>query len=331
MTIDDIPMEFTESPGGEAVVGVAVIGEPPPEKREAFYEMLLEANTQVYGTQGIALSKLPDTGEIALIGGLPFKDLEIKEFCKCLDEFVSKAEEWRETLQVPGRVRQQGRGMARDGGELPSSRRGSRRPRRGSCPVYEVRRERPRLHERLGGEGLMGMGIGNISTLAMFIVGVFVSTCAVAEPGYTNHAGNVVSGWPVKLTATHVVLAEGGSPGRLGGTPRPTANSRLPTHNSQLPTPNSQLTTYPLSIFPASEQRRIAADFGQPRVPVAVKRAITGAEKAMARSRKRAEKGLCTKEESEAFCAKSEAALKRYLDKQVKEGVITPAERKTLR
>ena len=90
-------MEFTESPGGEAVIGVAVIGEPPPDKREAFYEMLLEANTQLYGTKGIALGKSPDTGEIALIGGLPFKDLEIKEFCKCLDEFVSKAEEWRET------------------------------------------------------------------------------------------------------------------------------------------------------------------------------------------------------------------------------------------
>ena len=87
LTIDDIPMEFTESPDGLAVVGVAVIGEPPPEKREAFYEMLLEANTQVYGTQGM------------LIGGLPFKDLEIKEFCKCLDEFVSKAEEWRETVE----------------------------------------------------------------------------------------------------------------------------------------------------------------------------------------------------------------------------------------
>ena len=99
MTIDDIPMEFTESPGGEAVIGVAVIGEPPPEKREAFYEMLLEANTQVYGTLGVALSKLPDTGEIALIGGLPFKDLEIKEFCKDLDEFVNKAEQWRETVE----------------------------------------------------------------------------------------------------------------------------------------------------------------------------------------------------------------------------------------
>ena len=99
MTIDDIPMEFTESPGGEAVIGVAVIGEPPPDKREAFYEMLLQANTQLYGTQGIALGKSPDTGEIMLIGGLPFKGLELQEFCKNLDEFVSKAEEWREALE----------------------------------------------------------------------------------------------------------------------------------------------------------------------------------------------------------------------------------------
>ena len=99
LTIDDIPMEFTESPDGLAVVGVAVIGEPPPEKREVFYEMLLNANTQLYGTQGIALGKSPDTGEIMLIGGLPFKGLELQEFCKDLDEFVSKAEEWREALE----------------------------------------------------------------------------------------------------------------------------------------------------------------------------------------------------------------------------------------
>ena len=99
LTIDDIPMEFTESPDGLAVVGAAVVGEPPPDKREAFYEMLLQANTQLYGTQGIALGKSPDTGEIILIGGLPFKGLELQEFCKDLDEFVSKAEEWREALE----------------------------------------------------------------------------------------------------------------------------------------------------------------------------------------------------------------------------------------
>ena len=128
-----------------------------------------------------------------------------------------------------------------------------------------------------------------------------LSAVAGAQPGYTNHAGNVVAGWPVKLTATHTALAE------------PAATNQ-----------------YPLSIFPESEQRRIAADFGEPRVPVAVRRAIAGAEKAMARSRKRAEKGLCTQEASDAFCAKSESALKSYLDKQVESGAITPAERKAL-
>jgi hypothetical protein len=153
------------------------------------------------------------------------------------------------------------------------------------------------------------MGRSIVSTIILLY-----AFSAFAEGGYTNHAGNVVAGWPVKLTQKEVTLAEG------------TTNSQLSTTNFQLSTTNA----YPLSIFPESEQRRIAADFGQPRVPVAVKRAITGAEKAMARSRKRAEKGLCTKEESDDFCAKSAAALKSYLDKQVKEGVITPAERKAI-
>ena len=137
---------------------------------------------------------------------------------------------------------------------------------------------------------------------------------------YTNHAGNVASGVVIALDARMATISNAAETVKL-----------------------------PLSIFPEAEQRRIAADFvlrqggGSPgtarptggqidllRVPVAVKRAIAGAEKAMARSRKRAEKGLCSKEESEAFCAKSESALKSYLDKQVKEGTITPAERKAL-
>ena len=185
------------------------------------------------------------------------------------------------------------------------------------------------VESRLSRLSHVGCRLSHVASLIL----AFVAFSALAEPAYTNHAGNAIAGWPVALTATHVVLQEGGSSGRLGGTPRPTITDHPPPTNSQLPTPNYQLpppTTYPLSIFPESERRRIAADFGQPRVPVAVKRAITGAEKAMARSRKRAEKGLCTQEESDAFCEKSEAALKNYLDKQVKEGTITPAERKAL-
>ena len=184
------------------------------------------------------------------------------------------------------------------------------------------------------------MGRSIVSTIILLY-----AFSAFAEGGYTNHAGNVVAGWPVKLTQKEVTLAEGTTNSQLSTTnsqPQ-TSNIKPQTSNSQLSTFNFQLSTtntYPLSIFPESEQRRIAADFllrqgsggqiGLLRIPVAVKRAVSGAEKAMARSRKRAEKGLCTKEESEAFCAESESALKSYLDKQVREGTITPAERKAL-
>ena len=137
------------------------------------------------------------------------------------------------------------------------------------------------------------------------------ASVASAEGAYTNHAGNVVSGVVIALDARTATISN-----------------------------ETETVKLPLSIFPEPEQRRIAVDFiirngsggqvGLLRIPVAVKRAISGAEKAMARSRKRAEKGLCTQEESDAFCEKSEAALKNYLDKQVKEGTITPAERKAL-
>ena len=151
----------------------------------------------------------------------------------------------------------------------------------------------------------------------------------VLAGGYTNHAGNVIAGWPVALTKTQVTLAER----RVGDNAPYHAAVPLGVTNDvgRARTPSAPHgETYPLSIFPESEQRRIAADFGEPRLPLEVKRAIAGAEKAMARSRKREEKGLCTKEESEAFCAKSSAALRAYLDKQVKSGVLTPAERKAI-
>lgn len=127
------------------------------------------------------------------------------------------------------------------------------------------------------------------------------SSFIIHNSAYTNHAGNVVSGVVVALDARTATISNA-----------------------------TETVTLPLSIFPEAEQRRLAADFGRPRIPPAVKRAIAGAEKAMARSRKRSEKGLCSQEESDTFCAQSEAALRAYLDKQVESGVLTPAERKSL-
>ena len=145
------------------------------------------------------------------------------------------------------------------------------------------------------------MGRSIVSTIILLY-----AFSAFAEGGYTNHAGNVVAGWPVKLTQKEVTLVEGVA----------TNGCQLTTNGSSPSTTNA----YPLSIFPESEQRRIAADF--------LLRQGSGGQVGLLR--KRAEKGLCTKEESDDFCAKSAAALKSYLDKQVKDGVITPAERKAL-
>ncbi len=100
----------------------------------------------------------------------------------------------------------------------------------------------------------LNIGIGKISTLATFFIGVFFTSCAFAEPAYTNHAGNVASGIVVALDARTATILNA-----------------------------METVKLPLSIFPESEQRRIAADFvlrqggghvDQLRVPVVVKWAI---------------------------------------------------------
>ena len=143
-----------------------------------------------------------------------------------------------------------------------------------------------------------------LATLATF-------AAETPPPAYTNHAGNAVSGVVVALDA------------------------RTATISNEV-----ESVAYPLSIFPEAEQRRIAADFvlrqgagaqtGLLRIPPDVRRAVDGAKKAIARSRKRAAKGLCPQEESDAFCAETAASLRIYLDKQVESGTITPAERAAL-
>lgn len=124
---------------------------------------------------------------------------------------------------------------------------------------------------------------------------------AAQQPGYTNHAGNVVEGTVVALDARTATFSNA-----------------------------TETLILPLSIFPESEQRRLAADFGQPRLPEAVRRAVDGANRAIARSRKRAEKGLCSPEESADFIARTQSSLSAYLDRQLSTGTITPAERAAL-
>lgn len=130
-----------------------------------------------------------------------------------------------------------------------------------------------------------------------FAVLLFALPCIAGIPGYTNHAGHVITGAPSSLTEKDVTLGD---------------------------------TRLPLSIFPVAEQRRIAADAGQPLLPRKIKMAVEEIRKALERSKGRAAKGLCTPEQSIRFQEKTKTALRLYLKSRIQDGTISPAEEKAI-
>ena len=99
LEIDGIPLQIVEMPDGKALVATAVVGLPPPEKTEAFLELLLEANAETLGPLDRAFGKLRDTGEIVLQWRIPTRDLELDAFCAELEAFVNQVEQWRLALE----------------------------------------------------------------------------------------------------------------------------------------------------------------------------------------------------------------------------------------
>ena len=97
--IDGIPLQIAEMAAGGALLATAVVGPPPPEKTEAFLELLLEANTETLGPQDRVLGKLRDTGDVVLQWRIPTRDLELDGFCAELEAFVNQVEQWRLALE----------------------------------------------------------------------------------------------------------------------------------------------------------------------------------------------------------------------------------------
>ena len=84
---------------GGALLATAVVGLLPPEKTEAFLDLLLEANTETFGPQDRALGMLRDTGEVVLQWRIPTRDVELDGFCAELEAFVNQVEQWRLALE----------------------------------------------------------------------------------------------------------------------------------------------------------------------------------------------------------------------------------------
>lgn len=120
---------------------------------------------------------------------------------------------------------------------------------------------------------------------------------------YTNHAGNVIVGEVLGVERGRVAftnLAQG-----VG-------------------------FELPLSIFPEGERRRILEGAGAGGAPRRVRRAVDGARRMIERSRRRAELGLCSKEDHEKHRDKVEKAVEAFLRRAEESGEITKAERKAL-
>ena len=99
LEIDGIPLQIAETAVGGALLATAVVGLPPPEKTEAFLDLLLEANTETFGPQDRALGKIHDTGEVVLQWRIPTRDVELDGFCAELEAF------WRWRTSAPPRKR----------------------------------------------------------------------------------------------------------------------------------------------------------------------------------------------------------------------------------
>ena len=99
LEIDGIPMEMVEMPEGKAMVLTAIIGPPPLEKTEEFYELLLQANAESLGMQAMAFGKMPDSSNLILQWRVLTQNLELDAFCTELETFINKAEQWRQALE----------------------------------------------------------------------------------------------------------------------------------------------------------------------------------------------------------------------------------------
>ena len=69
------------------------------EKTEAFFELLLEANTESLGMQAMAFGKLPDSSNLILQWRIPTQNLTLDAFCAELEAFINKVEQWRQALE----------------------------------------------------------------------------------------------------------------------------------------------------------------------------------------------------------------------------------------
>ena len=83
----------------DSIALVGDLGEPPPERLDALYKTLLEANHLFGGTVGATVSCDPETGRLALCRVLPCRMLDGDSFYAEAERFVSTLENWAKIIR----------------------------------------------------------------------------------------------------------------------------------------------------------------------------------------------------------------------------------------
>ncbi len=78
----------------DSIALTADLGEPPPEKLENLYRIMLEANHVFHATNGATLSVDGDSGHISLCSIFHCADADGDSFAKAVERFANTCEAW---------------------------------------------------------------------------------------------------------------------------------------------------------------------------------------------------------------------------------------------
>ncbi|MBP5639133.1 MAG: type III secretion system chaperone [Victivallales bacterium] len=93
LDIDGITVTLVEDSG--YLIATAEIGDPPPEGRNNFAEILLEANLE----SAAYFAKTRESGKYVLVHRIALMDMDSDSFDAVLEALLNSAETWRDLLE----------------------------------------------------------------------------------------------------------------------------------------------------------------------------------------------------------------------------------------
>jgi len=95
---DGLRVTISDLPEIDCVALVGDLGEPPPQRLERLYKMMLEGNHLLGATGGATLSLNSEMGRFALCQFLPYRAIDVDTLYTVADRFVSTLEAWTRVI-----------------------------------------------------------------------------------------------------------------------------------------------------------------------------------------------------------------------------------------